>query len=75
MKMAEDDFEDMPAEVDFSQGVRGKFAGRIGNNVTLMQIDEDVARIFPSSEELNAALRVLIKTAEAVKLPVDRKAS
>jgi len=75
MKMTEDDFEDMPVEVDFSKGVRGRFAGRIGDKVTLMQIDEDVAQVFPSSEELNAALRILIKTAEAVKRPLDRKAS
>jgi hypothetical protein len=75
MKNSEDEFEDMPAEVDFSKGVRGRFAGRLGNKVTLMQIDEDVAQVFPSAAELNAALRVLIKTAEAVKLPLDRKAS
>ena len=75
MKMAEDDSEDMPAEVDFSQGIRGRFADRIGQKVTLMQIDEDVAEVFPSSVELNEALRVLIRTAEAVKLPLDRKAS
>jgi len=75
MKMAENDFEDMPAEVDFSKGVRGRFAGRIGSKVTLMQIDEDVAQVFPSAVELKAALRALIKTAEAVKLPLERKAS
>jgi hypothetical protein len=75
MKRSEEAVEDMPAEVDFSKGVRGRFAGRIGEKVSLMQIDEDVAQVFPSAEELNAALRFLIKTAEAVKLPLDRKAS
>ncbi len=52
---------EMLDEYDFSQGVRGKYAAqyRAGTNVVVLA--PDVADIFPDSESVNEALRVLAK--------------
>jgi hypothetical protein len=47
----------MRAEYDFSGGVRGKYAGRIGKDVKLVVLDPDVATAFGSSQAVNRALR------------------
>ncbi len=45
-------------EYDFSKGVRGKYAARYaGSNVVVLE--PDVARTFPDSKSVNAALRAL----------------
>ncbi len=55
--------DDLQPEYDFSQGVRGKHyqSFREGTNVVLL--DEDVAKIFKSSESVNRALRLLLDLA------------
>jgi hypothetical protein len=43
---------------DFSKGVRGKYAGRFtGSNVVVLA--PDVAKSFPDSKSVNAALRAV----------------
>lgn len=63
---------DMLDEYDFSKGVRGKYAKRYaeGNNVVILS--PDVAQVFPDSESVNEALRVLVKVArrKLKKIPV-----
>jgi hypothetical protein len=44
---------------DFSQGVRGKYADRLGKEAKRVVLDPDVAEEFDSSEAVNAALRTL----------------
>jgi len=44
-------------EYDFSGGVRGKYAERYREGTNLVRLDDDVAAIFPNSEEVNAVLR------------------
>ena len=54
----ENDLE-MSDEYDFSEGVRGKYAGRFAQGVNVIVLDPDVAEVFPDSESVNQALRVL----------------
>ena len=74
----EDSFveDEMPDEIDFSGGVRGKYAAayRTGTNVVLL--DADVMEQFPDSESVNAALRKLMQnTSTDGKAGVHAKAS
>ena len=67
--------EDMPAEVDFSHGIRGKFAERMRRDVVYVPLAADVSKAFKTADEVNSALRLLIKTAAAVMPQSERKAS
>jgi hypothetical protein len=46
-------------EYDFSGEVRGKYAERYREGTNLVRLDDDVAAMFPTSEEVNAVLRTL----------------
>lgn len=52
-------------EIDFSNGVRGKYYNRKTTTTILCPIDQDVARHFPSNADLNAALRTIIAEGKA----------
>ena len=52
---------DMLEEYDFSNGVRGKYAERYREGTNIVLLDDDVAAIFRTSEEVNSALRTLGK--------------
>jgi hypothetical protein len=60
MKKAMDE-NDMPTEIDFSNAVRGKYAGRISQGTTMILLAPDVAEEFPDSEAVNAALRMVLR--------------
>jgi len=60
MKKSIDDAE-MPEEIDFSNSVRGKFAGRVANGTTMVLLEPDVTKVFPDSESVNAALRMVLR--------------
>jgi len=51
----------MRDEYDFSNGLRGVFAQRF-EELNLVSLDEDVKAVFPDSQAVNEALRLLIKT-------------
>ncbi|MFO7642599.1 MAG: hypothetical protein R6X17_15430 [Candidatus Competibacteraceae bacterium] len=57
--MANQNDADMLDEYDFSGGVRGKYAKRYREGTNLIRLDDDVAAMFPTSEEVNAVLRSL----------------
>lgn len=57
--------DEIPAEVDFSNGVRGKYAGRVRHETVYVPLEADVSDAFRTPEEVNSALRMLIKTAAA----------
>ena len=61
---------DMLAEYDFSNGVRGKYVERFAKGSNAIVLDPDVAEIFPDSESVNQALRVL---AEIIRKKVEEK--
>lgn len=52
---------DMLDEYDFSGGVQGKYAARYREGTNIVRLDDDVAAMFPNSEEVNEALRTLGK--------------
>jgi hypothetical protein len=59
---------------DFGKGVRGKYyeAYRKGTNVVLLS--PDVAKVFPTDDSVNEALRSLILLAEKTARPSKRSA-
>jgi hypothetical protein len=63
MKKA-DKTEDIKPEYDFSHGVRGKYAKKYNKGTNIVLLDPDVAGLFPDSEAVNDALRVLAKVAQ-----------
>lgn len=51
--------DDLKAEYDFSQGVRGKYVSRLAEGANIVVLDSDVASVFPDSASVNEALRAL----------------
>jgi hypothetical protein len=49
----------MQAECDFSGGVRGKYAKRYARGTNLVLLKPDVAKFFPTAEDVNTSLRAL----------------
>ena len=56
--------EEMRPEYDFSGGVRGKFYNEYMKGTNVVLLDPDVAEVFPDSQTVNAALRVLAELAK-----------
>ena len=54
---------EMLNEYDFSKGVRGKYAKRYAAGTNVVVLLPDVAEVFPDSESVNEAVRVLLKIA------------
>ena len=50
---------EMRAEYDFSRGVRGKYARRFAQGTNVVVLESDVAKVFPSADEVNSSLRAL----------------
>ena len=48
-------------EIDFVNGVRGKYAARYAEGTNLVAISADVAAVFPDSAAVNEALRTLVR--------------
>ena len=59
-KTQQNEEPEMRAEYDFSGGVRGKYAGRLGGGRNVVVLELDVAAVFRDSEAVNRALRTLI---------------
>ncbi len=45
-------------------GEQGQYAGRYEAGTNVVLLDPDVARVFPTSEAVNAALRLVIQLTE-----------
>lgn len=61
----------MREEYDFSEGVRGKYADRVGDVTKLVVLEPDVAREFPTAEAVNEALRSVVRKKEQAEHPSD----
>ena len=46
-------------EYDFSQGVRGKHAAQYASGTNVVVLEPDVAKQFPTADEVNETLRVV----------------
>jgi hypothetical protein len=64
--------ESMREEYDVRGGVREKYAERFAKGSNVVVLDEDVARVFPDSASVNAALRELARIAERYSHEADR---
>ena len=62
-ELAEDE---MREEYDFSRSVRAPYAAMAGD-VHIVNLDPDVKAVFPDSESVNEALRLLIKEAKSAQ--------
>ena len=47
------------AEYDFRGGVRGKYAKRYAQGTNVVLLEPDVAKFFPTTEDVNESLRAL----------------
>jgi len=54
---------DMLDDYDYSQGVRGKYVQRFAQGSNVAVLSPDIAEIFPDSDSVNAALRLLLEVA------------
>jgi len=54
----------MRPEYDFSIGVRGKYYERYRKGTNLVLLEPDIAKVFPDSESVNHALRLLVSLAK-----------
>ena len=54
---------EMREEYDFSDAVRGKYAGRFAEGSNVIVLDPDVAEVFSDAAAVNGALRLLAKSA------------
>jgi len=64
--------DDLRPEYDLSElgpMVRGKYYTQAVAKTNLILIEPELARVFPDSESVNRALRLLVKTAEASAAP------
>lgn len=53
----------MKQEYDFSNGVRGKYAKRYQSGSNVVVLEPEIAKVFPDSEAVNEALRVIMRAA------------
>lgn len=54
---------DLQDAYDFRRGVRGAYAQRFKKGSNVVVLSPEVAKVFPDSQAVNAALRALIKIA------------
>jgi hypothetical protein len=54
---------DMRDEYDFSKGTRGKYADRFDEGTNVVVLEPDLAELYPDSESVNRALRLLAELA------------
>jgi len=73
-KTLNEEVDDMRDEYDFSGGVRGKYAAQYANGTNLIRLEPDVLAVFPDSESVNAALRMVMRAgARAATMKVKMK--
>jgi len=65
--------DDLRPEYDLSElagGVRGKYYRQATSGTNLVLIEPELMDVFPNTEAVNRALRLLVDTAEAAAGPV-----
>jgi hypothetical protein len=67
--------DDLRPEYDLAQlkgGVRGKYYREATAGTNLVLIEPELATVFPDTESVNRALRLLVETAESARSMVCR---
>lgn len=67
MANKDDDLRPEYKREDLGQGVRGKYYQEYQKGTNLVLLSPDVAEAFPTEEDVNEALRALIKIAQRSK--------
>ena len=62
-----DELDELPEEVDFTGAVRGHFAGRLHRDTIAIVLEPELQQVFPTSESVNEALRLVMKAGELTK--------
>ncbi|MGF1615817.1 MAG: hypothetical protein ACFCVA_18430 [Gammaproteobacteria bacterium] len=62
---AKDEMRSEYKREDLGEGVRGKYATEYTEAHNIVLLDPEVAKVFPSEEAVNEALKSLIKVAQA----------
>jgi len=57
--------DNMLPEYDFNKGVRGKYAKCYAEGSNVVVLSPDMAKVFPTSESVNEALRTLVLVGRA----------
>lgn len=68
--------DDLRPEYDLSElkgGVRAKYYRQATAGTNLVLIEPELATVFPNTESVNRALRLLVDTAEAAAAPSSRR--
>ena len=68
--------DELRPEYDLSRlkgGVRGKYYRRATAGTNLVLIEPELADVFPDTESVNRALRLLVEAAEAAAKPPRRR--
>lgn len=60
---------EMLEEYDFSKGVRGKYAKRYAAGTNVIVLDPDLRQLFPDSQSVNKALRLLVRIGQRATKP------
>ena len=63
---------DLRPEYDFVSmkgGIRGKYANQFRAGTTLILLDPELAKAFPTAAAVNDALRALLRLMQSVRLP------
>lgn len=61
-------------DIDFSGGVRGKYAARYAAGTNVVVLSPDVAEVFPDSLAVNEALRTLVRlSGKTVRISAEQK--
>jgi hypothetical protein len=60
---------EMPREIDFRGGERGRYAKRFAEGTNLVLLAPDVAEVFPDSDSVNAALRIVLRASARANQP------
>ena len=63
--------DEVRPEYDFSKmkgGVRGKYAERYRTGTNVVLLDPNVAQVFPTSDSVNEALRLLVQISQRQKV-------
>jgi hypothetical protein len=66
-KHKRDDDDEMRAEYDFSDAVRGKYADRFARGSNVVVLAPDVAEVFKTAKAVNDALRSQLRRKPAAK--------
>ena len=56
------------SRADLRNGVRGKYLAEYRSGTNLVLLDSDVAKLYPTAEAVNAALRRLMQLQETVSV-------